>query len=418
MSGSDSTIDGGLRNGASVSHWQATSEAAAWGSDLPATADVVVIGSGIVGSSAAYWLARAGVRLILLDKVAPAFGATGRNGGFMTFGTAEGYRATSERIGHAATRMIFDMTLRSRVLAHDMIAEEGIDCDFRQPGRLTLSLSGAEHAAHAAEVAALQADGYQGELLDRDATQELIATPLGDTIVGAVFAPHDAMLHSARLVYGIAAAAQRHGAQVAAAEVLRLESHGSGVAVITNRGTIAAGAVLVAANAWTSQLIPQLDEIVVPVRGQMLSYAPIAPVFQTGIGAEVTATGEYWQQTPSGAIVIGGCRAAAAGRDVRELAMVPTAEVQAALETVLPDLFPALHGLEIARRWAGLMAFTPDYLPVVDQAPQIPNVWFAGGFCGHGMPFGVVIGRHLADAARSGTLADEVAPLRLSRPSL
>ncbi len=115
--------------------------------------------------------------------------------------------------------------------------------------------------------------------------------------------------------------------------------------------------------------------------------------------------------------MLGGCRAAAPGRDegVREGADPGGA---GALEGVFPRLFPLLRGLAVARRWAGLMAFTPDYLPIADRAPGLPGVWVVGGFCGHGMPFGLILGRFLAEAATGGAAPGALAPLRLDRPTL
>ena len=69
-------------------------------------------------------------------------------------------------------------------------------------------------------------------------------------------------------------------------------------------------------------------------------------------------------------------------------------------------------------RWAGLMAFTADYLPVTDRAPALPGAWVTGGFCGHGMPFGMRLGQLLAEAAATGARPAELAPLRIDRPTL
>jgi len=401
--------------GDSTSYWQASAPGVQWQRALPAERDVVVIGAGIVGSSAAYWAARAGLRPVLLDQHAPGAGATGRNGGFMTFGTAEGFSGTSQRIGEAATKTLFDLTLHSRALARSVVDDERIACEFAARGRLTLSLDAAEHEQHAADVAVLRGAGYDVELLDVAGVARLMHTPPGPRIAGAIFAPNDVTLHSLRLVNGIAAAAERHGAVTVAATVQSVREGGGAVRLETTAGTIEAGAVIIAANAWSSRLVPSLRGIITPVRGQMLAYAPLPPVFTTGIGAEYSETGEYWQQTSDGTIVLGGCRAAAPDRDVDTLALVPTAPVQHALEHVLPTLFPQLTGLTIARRWAGPMAFTPDYLPVVDRVPGVARAWFAGGFCGHGMPFGVRVGQALAEAVQHGALPADVAPLHLGR---
>jgi gamma-glutamylputrescine oxidase len=101
---------------------------------------------------------------------------------------------------------------------------------------------------------------------------------------------------------------------------------------------------------------------------------------------------------------------------VRE--MVPTPDITDAIESVIPRLFPQLEGLRLARRWAGLMAFTPDYLPIADAAPDLPGVWVGGGFCGHGMPFGPRIGQLLAEAATTGETPAALRPLRINRDTL
>lgn len=400
------------------SYWQATAPAPVFPIDLPATANVVVIGGGFFGAATAYFLARADAAPLLVEQAAPAYGATGRNGGFHVVGTAEGYADAVARLGRATARAIMQITLDSRALLRQALTEEQIACDYREPGHLTLALGGAQYADLQRHVAALRADGFAAELLDRQQTQELIRTPLSEEITGALYGPENALLHSARLVYGLIAAAQRHGARMAIARVERLMPHNGHVRVITNRGVVEAGAVVVTVNAWTRDLVPALRDVITPVRGQALAYAPIPRVFEQGIGASATPTGEYWHQTPDGAIVIGGCRACAPGRDVGITETVPTPEVIAAIEQILPRLFPHLSGLEAMQRWAGLMAFTADYVPVADAAPEIPGVWVAGGFCGHGMPFGMRFGQLLAKAALTDVVPATLAPFRVTRPTL
>ncbi len=406
--------------GAPESYWQATSSARARRStQLPARTSVVVIGGGLLGASTAYWLARAGVATVLIEQGDLASGATGRNGGFMVAGTAERYPAAVARLGHATARAVWRLTLDNRALLRRVLAEEGIDCDYREPGHLHLALGDAQLAKLAADVAALRADGFAADLLDRRQLQALIATPLGPTISGALFAPDDGLLHSAQLVYGLAAAAERHGAQLVTGTALtNLAPDADGLLARTTRGELRADAAVVAANAWIEQIIPALAGRVTPVRGQALAFAPAPAIFAHGMGVALTPTGEYWQQVPDGTIVLGGCRAVAPGQDVGILDSRPTPEVQAALEQVLPGLFPALVGLCVARRWAGPMAFTADYLPIADRAPDVPNTWVVGGFCGHGMPFGMRLGQLLAQAAAGGAPPAALTPFRLDRSTL
>lgn len=385
---------------------------------LPKAADVIVVGGGLLGICTAYWLARRGARPVIIEREAPGAGATGRNGGFLTVGTAESYPDAIRRLGHAAARAVWELTLENRALMRQVLAEERIACDYREPGHLSLALGASQLADVRRVVAALAADGFAAEALDRAQVQELIGTPLGDEVSGGLYGPESGLLHSARFIRGLAAAAVRHRARLCLAEVTAIRADGAGVAVDTSAGPVRAQAAVVAANAWTGRVAPGLAATVTPVRGQVLSYAPLPRVFEVGLGAELTATGEYWQQTQDGAIVLGGCRAIAPNRDAGEWRQAPTAEVQRAIEGVLPRLFPRLAGLRVEHRWAGLMGFTPDYLPLAGRVPGVPAAWVTGGFCGHGMPFGMRLGQLLAEAALRGEAPAEMAPLRLGRPSL
>jgi glycine/D-amino acid oxidase-like deaminating enzyme len=389
-----------------TSHWQATAPAFALDlntHELPPTADAVVVGGGILGASAAYWLARSGIRVALLDQTSLAAGATGRNGGFLTVGAATTYTHAIQTWGHAAAKAIWQLTYDNRDLLRAVLAEESIDCDYREPGTIHLALREDELDALLVDVSALNADGFAHETLDRADVQVCTGAVLGEGIIGGLFLPGGGLLHSGKLVAGIGHAAQRHGARLCRGRVLRVEALGQSTRVHTDAGAINTNGVVIAANAWLRELVPALRDVVIPVRGQVVNFAPVAPVFRAGMGASVTDTAEYWQQTPDGTIVLGGCRAIHPTRDEDTLEDAITDDVQSALETVLPALFPSLAGkLRVARRWSGPMAFTKDRLPVLDRMPTLPNAWFAGGFCGHGMPFGMVFGKMLAEAVMLG----------------
>lgn len=401
-----------------ISYWQRRVPLTLNTSALPRTSQVVVIGGGLMGACTSYWLSRRGLQVTLIEQQAPAFGATGRNGGFHVIGTAESYASAIERLGHADARAIYMLTLRSRGLVRQVLTEEAIECEYREPGRINLALSDAQYAESQRSVDALRADGVVIDLLDREQMQTLVKTPLGPDIQGGIYSSEDGMLQPVRFVHGLIAAAQRHGAQLCAGKVQAIREHSAGISVETSTGTVHAQTVIVCANAWTSQLLPALEGIIKPVRGQALAFAPLPSVFPSGMGAAVTATGEYWHQTPEGAIVLGGCRAVASGGEVGVTSEGTTPEVQHALEQVFPRLFPALQGLHVQERWSGLMAFTQDYVPICDTVPGQPHIWFVGGFCGHGMPFGMSLGQLLADAAATGRHPEELRPLRLDRPTL
>ncbi|HEU5230511.1 MAG TPA: FAD-binding oxidoreductase [Ktedonobacteraceae bacterium] len=397
------------------SYWLRTVVPASLSSDLPPTIDVAVIGGGLLGTATSYWLAKAGIKTVLLERTRLAYGATGRNGGFMVAGTAEAYSQAIARLGHETARAVMTLTLENRQLLRQLLVEEEIECDYREPGSLSLALSGEQFVAMRQSVEALQADGFAAALLDREQVQALVKTPLGPEIVGGKFAPEQGLVHSAKLVQGLARAAQRHGAQYCVATALQLMSDREGVRILTSQGMLHAATVVVAINAWTSELLPMLAGLITPVRGQVLAYAQMPPIFQTGMSASISRTGEYWQQAVDGTIVLGGCREAAPDGDVDIRESRPTSEVQAAIEQIFPRLFPSLKSLRVVQRWAGLMAFTPDYLPIIDRVADNAGIWFVGGFSGHGMPFGLRLGQLIATAITDGVVPEALRPYRLAR---
>ena len=397
------------------SYWHDTAPPPIPGDALPATSDIVVVGGGMLGCWTAYWLAKAGMKPTLIEKSAISWGATGRNGGLLRAGMADGYAATVERVGEADTNAIWQISQEGRNLAVEVIQGEEIDCHFKVVGSIHLWL---DEATMARSMGRPNPEGDVAIALDRQGLREHILTPLGPEIVGGMYFPDGARLHSSRYLAGIAGAAQRHGARLCLAGVRGLTADGGETLVETDRGTVRANAVVVALNAWTDELVPSVAGVIKPVRGQVLSYAPFAQTFNTSVGVAATPTGEYWQQTADGSVVLGGYRAVATAQDVDVREMVPTDEVQEPLATLFPRLFPQLDGLQINRQWAGLMAFTQDYLPIVDRIPGHSRAWFGGGFCGHGMPFGPRLGQLLAEAAISGETPAKLAPLRASRPTL
>lgn len=402
----------------SLSFWHATQEPFVPNDPLPATAEVVVVGGGMLGTWTTYWLAKAGVDVVLIEKSAIGWGATGRNGGFLIEGAAIGYQRLIDQLGRESARDFYGLTIEGQKLAYATVAEEEIDCQLRQTGTLSLALTDDEHSGHVSQQALMQADGHTAEILDRTTVQELIGTPLAEEIIGGYLAPTGGTLHSSKYIAGLARAAQRHGAKIVHAEVASIMVSGDTSTVHTSEGPINGSKLVVALNAWTDSLIPEMEGVIVPTRGQILSYKPVKTFFSNAIGAEITPTGEYWQQRPAGSIVIGGCRADAPKGDSGVRDMVPTGDVIAKIDAVLPRLFPQLTNLEIDRRWAGLMAFTPDGLPIVDHIEQSENVWFGGGFNGHGMPFGPILGKLLAQTVTSGVRSTELEPLKRTRATI
>jgi glycine/D-amino acid oxidase-like deaminating enzyme len=166
-------------------------------------ADVAIIGAGVTGTAAALWLARAGVKVAVVEGREIAAGASGRNAGFVARGTTGSYADTIARYGREQARRIWAFTVRNHDLLADLVAqmaEQGWDCGYRQAGSLKLAASASELAALRADEALLRADGWEVESVGlRD-----IPPRLRFSYRGGSYHPANAEIHPARFVIGLA----------------------------------------------------------------------------------------------------------------------------------------------------------------------------------------------------------------------
>ncbi|MFN8481494.1 MAG: FAD-dependent oxidoreductase [Anaerolineae bacterium] len=392
-----------------ISYWLDTAGDLARGGALPRRAGVVVVGAGVMGASVALFLARGGADVVLVERGTLAGGATGRNAGIVSPGTTESYLATIEARGHAAARAIWQYTEDSAALLLRTLVEEGIDGGYRPEGSYAVALSEDDETRHRATIEALARDGFDTQWLDTDALQARVGVALPQAFRGARFNPRGAVVHSGRLVRGLADAAARHGATVRTGVAVQEVRQG---VVVTDGGAVAADHIVLATNAWSGALAPRLTRVIEPVRGQMRATVPLPQRVFPGAWS-ANDGGEYWQQTADGAWVLGGMRrvAADADRPYTENHLRP--EVQAALDDFVSQHFPGLAAAPVAYRWAGIMGFTPDSSPLI--GPLSAGLWIAAGCTGHGMPYTTETGRVLAEWICRGQPDRDMAPFDPSR---
>ena len=181
------------------------------GRDLPDTTDVVVIGGGYAGINAARELARRGVAVTLLEAHTLGWGASTRNGGIVHPGYKCGPRKLVKRYGKELGPALYQDTLDGYETVKRLIAEESIDCDFRECGYFELAWAG-EHMIHLEQQqASLAAIGVTSTMVPRDKVREEIGT---DAYHGGLVVPGSGLLHPGRYFAGLAAAADRAGADL------------------------------------------------------------------------------------------------------------------------------------------------------------------------------------------------------------
>jgi glycine/D-amino acid oxidase-like deaminating enzyme len=355
---------------------------------LDAPPDVVVVGGGVTGCSAALALARAGRRVRLHEAREIAGGASGRNGGFVLRGGAMAYDAARDWLG-AETAAAFWRATESALERMTALAGDAL----RREGSLRLAADDEERDELRREHDALRDDGFAV------AWQDEVPGALDGRYRAAMLHPPDGLVQPARFVRRLAALAASAGVEIR--EYDRVDS----------LDDVDAETVLVATDGYPSGLLGAIEGLIVPTRGQMIATEPLAERLfdRPHYGRHGF---DYWQQTSDGRILAGGFRDSALHEEFTT-EETTTPGIQDALEAFVADLVG--RPLRVDYRWAGLFGLVMDFLPVVGRIPGEDGVWVAGGYSGHGNVLGLLCGELVAEAML-GREAPELAlfdPVRL-----
>jgi gamma-glutamylputrescine oxidase len=369
------------------SYWLAEKRPTLPANRLAGRVGVAIVGGGVTGCACALALAEAGKRVRLYEAREIAGGASGRNGGFALRGGAPAYDAAREQLGPERAQRLWRLTERYL----DRLAELAGDA-FLRTGSLRLAADADERSELQAEYEALTADGFEAEWHDE------LPEPLAGRFHGAIFHPPDGSLQPARWVRRLAGRAAEAGTDLREGErVGSLEA-------------LDADQVVIATDGYTEGLLPELDEVITPTRGQVVVTEPLERrLFPCPHYARHGY--DYWQQTADGRLVVGGFRDKTPDLEQTAKEQV-TPSIQQHLERFVEELVG--ERLEITHRWAGIFGVTKDRYPLVGQVPGREGVWVACGYSGHGNVLGLACGELVAGAIL-GRPAPELEPFDPAR---
>jgi len=366
------------------------------------TTDVVVIGAGIVGSSAAYYLTRAGVEVTLIDRRLPIVG------GAATQACAGGVRQQ----GRAPIEI--PLAIYSINLWTHLEAELDTDLDYRQEGMTVVTDEETLIPLLSKRVKEEQSLGLDIKMVEGTDLHDLIAG-LSPQMTAGSYCPTDGHADPMRTINAFIGAARRLGARVkwqCPAEGFVIENDRI-TAVKTPQGNIGCRYAILAAGYWSRSIAASVD-IDLPFQFfplQMMVTARRPPVLSQVLGW--MGHGISLKQVPSGGFVIGGGWPGHGDPENYQTYLRPGSMTKSAQTAV--DLFPSLSSIPIVRGWVGIEAFCEDEMQIVGPVSSPDGLFLAAGFSGHGFAIGPGVGSLIAEYVTAGHLSDMIKPFGIER---
>jgi sarcosine oxidase subunit beta len=370
---------------------------------LPQTADVVIIGGGVMGVSTAYHLTRRGCHNVVLLERDPFLGM----------------EATGKCAGGIRYQFSTEINVRLSQLSLPMLArfeeEVGQAIDLRWTGYLFLLDNERDLAIFRANVAMQNRLGVPSRILSHDEVASLVPLLYLDDILGGAFHAGDGLADPASVVQGYAAAARRNGAQLCtgvAATGIRVQG-GRVVGVDTTAGAIATPAVVNAAGPWAGQVAAMagVDLPIVPLRRQIVVTTPLPEVPADFPFVIDFSRSLYFHREGQGILTGQSNPNEQPGFDQS----VDHVWTEYHLEQAMRR-FPLLEKAGLMREWAGLYEVTPDAHPVIDGLADPAGFYIVAGFSGHGFMHGPAAGLLMAELILDGKAHSlDIHQLRWSR---
>jgi sarcosine oxidase, subunit beta len=362
--------------------------------------DVIVIGGGLHGCSAALQLAKHGQRVLLLEKHHIGRHASGINAG--------GVRTLNRDVAELPLSLLgmsYWQKLESMV---------GDDCGFTECGQIKVAESDAEMGQLDRRVDLTRGMGFRHEELINQAQLRSLVPSVAAHCVGGLIVRHDGSADPVRTSQAFAAAARNAGVTILEREaVTELEQQAGRWKISTTKGCYRAQYVVNAAGAWAAKLAERVgDFFPTRTRASMILVTERMKPFLSPVVGAVNRRLSF-KQTQAGTVVIGGGQQGHADLDTEKsrvdmLNLAKTASAAVAL-------FPCIASAKIVRSWCGMESETPDHIPVIDHSPNSPNLIHVFGFSGHGFQLGPICGMAVADLVMNGKTDLPIAAMKASR---
>ncbi len=357
------------------------------------TADVCIVGGGFSGLNTAIELAERGLSVVLLEAHRIGWGASGRNGGQLIRGVGHDVEQFQPIIGNEGVDELKRMGFEAVDIVRQRIERHAIDCDLTW-GYCDLATKPRHVEGFDADYADLMRLGYAHPLrrVAQDEMREVIGS---DRYLGGLVDMGSGHLHPLNLALGEAAAAQALGVRLFELSAVTRIDYGKEVRVHTAHGSVRAGQLVLACNAYLRGLNPELAGKVLPAGSYIIATEPLPEALahellpQNMAVCDQRVALDYFRLSADRRLLFGGaCHYS--GRDPKDIA--------AYMQPKMLKVFPQLRGIGIDFQWGGMIGIGANRLPQIGRLSDQPNVYYAQAYAGHGLNATHLAGRLLAEA--------------------
>ena len=371
--------------------WEAAPRRETEAPALPDKVDVAIVGSGYTGLSAALTLARAGRSVIVFEAREIGHGASTRNGAAVGETLRHSYTTLVEMFGRSRAAALYKGVREARAFVEQLITDEGIECCFARVGRFVGAHRRGDYESMARDLEARKRDiGLDADMVPQAEMQKAIGS---QAYFGGRIIHSDANLHPALFHQGLLERAVAAGVVVAPrTPVMAVRREGARSSVVSSRGTVSAGTVVVATNGYTGDTSNWLRRRLIPIQSQIIATAPLPRETIARLVPQDRQLGDtrklhnYYRTSPDGTRILFGGRAGANELNDRRR----SAEL---LREQMVGIFPELDAVEITHAWAGFIAYTFDALP---HMTEHDGVYYSAGYCGSGVAMAPYLGHRTA----------------------
>ncbi len=342
--------------------------------------DVCIIGAGIAGLSTAYWLEKnnPNLKIAIIDQFFLGAGASGRNAGFITCGSAEHFQKLITAFGINKATEIWQFSEKNRELLIQEILNDDFDSvDFKQTGSCTVAATADDWQRYQNLSLTMHTVGIDTELVDEKYLEHHYGV---NGFSGAIQYKHDGVIHPIKLLEKIKSKL-KSTTFIFGEKIINIESN-SVCKITTTQIQIQCQKIFSCLNGFTSELLLEYKNLIKPQRGQIILTEPL-PLFVKG-PCYLTKHLCYFRQLHTGELLVGGFRNFDIENENTATDQI-TEKIQNALTDFTQNYFKNTKNIRIKNRWSGIMGFTPDGQLILGEHPTHKNIFLMGGCSGHGM---------------------------------